>query len=110
VNDEIIGWGKTHFWSYADGPAPAGHYLGGVTVSPESRRQGIARALTQARLDWIWDRSDAAWYVVNPDNLASIELHRQWGFIEVARAARLHTTNFTGGTGLLFRAKCQSRA
>jgi aminoglycoside 6'-N-acetyltransferase I len=105
VGGTIVGWGKTHFWSYADGQAPGGHYLGGVTVIPELRRHGIARALTQARLDWIWGRADSAWYIVNPSNRASIDLHRQWGFAEVARAAKFHTTSFTGGVGLLLQAK-----
>jgi aminoglycoside 6'-N-acetyltransferase I len=101
----IVGWGKTHFWSYADGPAPVGHYLGGVTVIPDLRRRGVARALTQARLDWIWNRADTAWYVVNSANNASIDLHRRWGFTEIARAAQFHTTSFTGGVGLLLMAK-----
>lgn len=105
VSGTIVGWGKTHFWSYADGEAPDGHYLGGVTVIPELRRHGIARALTQARLDWIWERTDSAWYIVNLSNRASIQLHRQWGFTEVARAAKFHTTSFTSGVGLLLRAK-----
>jgi len=105
VGGTIVGWGKAHFWSYADGKSPGGHYLGGVTVIPELRRHGTARALTQARLDWIWGRADSAWYIVNPSNRASIDLHRQWGFAEVARAAKFHTTSFTGGVGLLLQAK-----
>ncbi|MHC6222549.1 GNAT family N-acetyltransferase [Arthrobacter sp. MMS24-S77] len=100
----LLGWGKTHFWSYGDGAAPKGHYLGGVTVRPDSRRCGIGTALTQARLDWIWRRATEAWYVVNASNLASIELHRRWGFVEVARAPSFHTTTFDGGVGILMRA------
>lgn len=107
ADGNIVGWGKTHFWSYSDGPAPAGHYLGGVTVLPRFRRRGIARALTQMRLNWIWARADSAWYIVNPSNQASIDLHREWGFVEVAKAAKFHTTSFSGGVGLLLRAKRQ---
>jgi aminoglycoside 6'-N-acetyltransferase I len=99
----MTGWGKTHYWAGADAPAPAGHYLGGVTVDPSFRRRGIGTALTQARLDWIWQRAGDAWYVVNVDNRASIDLHSRWGFVEVARAARFHTTEFAGGVGLLMR-------
>ncbi|WP_343320448.1 hypothetical protein AAFM46_12870 [Arthrobacter sp. TMP15] len=69
------------------------------------RRHGIARALTQARLDWSWERADSAWYIVDLSNRASIELHCQWGFAEVARAEKFHTTSFTGGVGLLLQAK-----
>ncbi|MCX2748464.1 GNAT family N-acetyltransferase [Arthrobacter sp. MI7-26] len=101
---ELAGWGKTHFWDYDDGLAPKGHYLGGITVQPEHRRSGIGTALTQARLDWIWRRTSEAWYVVNASNLASIELHRRWGFVEVARAPSFHTTQFDGGAGALMRA------
>lgn len=101
---ELVGWGKTHSWDYADGAAPTGHYLGGVTVRPDCRRKGIGTALTQARLDWIWRRASEAWYVVNASNLASIGLHRRWGFAEVARAPGFHTTTFDGGVGILMRA------
>ncbi|WP_284983553.1 GNAT family N-acetyltransferase [Arthrobacter sp. efr-133-TYG-118] len=101
----LLGWGKTHFWDHDDGAAPEGHYLGGVTVRPEHRRGGIGTALTQARLDWIWQRAPEAWYVVNASNVASIELHRRWGFVEVARASSFHTTTFDGGVGILMRAR-----
>lgn len=104
VDGETVGWGKTHFWDYDDGPAPLGHYLGGVTVLPVWRRRGVGAALTAARLQWIWTRAPAAWYVVNARNLASIELHRRWNFTEMARGPKFHTTTFTGGVGLLMRA------
>ncbi|QHK20115.1 GNAT family N-acetyltransferase [Pseudarthrobacter psychrotolerans] len=97
----VIGWGKTHYWDHDDGPAPSGHYLGGVTVLPEWRRLGVGAAMTAARLRWVWARASEAWYVVNAENLASIELHRRWNFTEVARGPRFHTTTFTGGLGLL---------
>lgn len=106
---EVVGWGKTHYWDYSDGPAPAGHYLGGVTVRPAQRRHGVGAALTAARLRWIWDRTPDAWYVVNAGNTASIGMHSAWGFVEVARAARFHTTTFDGGTGLLLRAHLPGR-
>jgi ribosomal protein S18 acetylase RimI-like enzyme len=100
----FLGWGKTHFQDHDDGAAPKGHYLGGLTVRPDCRRSGIETALTQARLDWIWRRAPEAWYVVNAANLASIELHRPWGFVEVASASSFHTTTFDGVVGILMRA------
>ncbi|MCZ2404073.1 GNAT family N-acetyltransferase [Paenarthrobacter sp. Z7-10] len=109
VDKELVGWGKTHCWSYADGPALAGHYLGGVTVAPEWRRRGIGADLAQARLNWIWQRSALAWYVVNASNTASIALHQRWGFAEAARAAKFHSTEFSGGVGLLLRASRERR-
>ncbi|WP_081744780.1 GNAT family N-acetyltransferase [Arthrobacter sp. H14] len=101
----LVGWGKTYYWDYADDPAPAGHYLGGVTVLPAWRRSGIGTALTEVRLEWIWQRSADAWYVVNARNLTSIALHSKWNFVEVARASRFHTTSFIGGAGVLMRAR-----
>lgn len=100
----VVGWAKTHYWDYADGPAPAGHYLGGVTVRPEFRRMGLAAQLTEARLHWMWERAEFAWYVVNARNEASLALHRRWGFWEVARGARFHTVAFDGGEGVLLSA------
>jgi aminoglycoside 6'-N-acetyltransferase I len=98
----VVGWAKTHYWPRGVGSACAGHYLGGVTVAPSHRRQGVADALTAARLEWIRYRSADAWYIVNANNLASIDLHKRWGFEEVARSSRFHSTEFTGGTGILF--------
>ncbi len=104
IQGQVVGWVKTHFWSFSDGLALEGYYLGGVTVMPEWRRRGIGSALTQARLDWIWTRSTAAWCVVNAANLASIDFHARWGFQEVDRSARFHNTKFAGGVGLLMQA------
>ena len=98
----IVGWAKTHYWDHSDGPAAAGHYLGGVTVAPNSRRRGVADALTAARLQWISQRATQAWYVVNAKNMPSMDLHRRWGFHEVARSDRFHSTNFSGGEGIFF--------
>lgn len=101
---EVIGWAKTHWWDRAEGPAPAGHYLGGVTVDPAWRLQGIGTMLTTFRLGWIWERADGAWYVVNATNLASIAMHQKFGFAATSRAAAFHTTTFEGGNGLLMHA------
>ncbi|XAS72226.1 GNAT family N-acetyltransferase [Micrococcaceae bacterium Sec5.1] len=100
----VVGWAKTHYWDHSDGPAPAGYYLGGITVAPHFRRQGVAAELTEARLLWIWKRADSAWYVVNSRNQPSLALHQRWGFEEVARGPGFHTVTFDGGGGLLLKA------
>ncbi len=41
----VVGWAKTHYWDYSDGPAATGHYLGGVTVAPDFRRRGVLPTL-----------------------------------------------------------------
>ncbi|MET4621198.1 GNAT superfamily N-acetyltransferase [Arthrobacter sp. 2762] len=73
-----MGWAKTHYRDHSDGPARAGCYLGGITVARLFRRHGVAAALTEARLLWIWERADSAWYVVNSRNQASLALHQPW--------------------------------
>lgn len=100
----VVGWAKTHYWDFADGPAPDGHYLAGVTVLPDFRRKGLAAELTATRLEWIWDRADRAWYVVNARNRASLALHARWGFREVARGPSFHSVMFDGGEGVLLTA------
>jgi ribosomal protein S18 acetylase RimI-like enzyme len=83
--------------------APAGFYLTGVTVLPRYRRAGLARDFTLARLDWIKERADEAWYFAAVENAASIRLHQQLGFAEVARAPSIHGVDFDAGEGVLFR-------
>ncbi|WP_148234422.1 GNAT family N-acetyltransferase [Cellulomonas flavigena] len=100
----VVGWGQTYHHVTVDDPAPPGHYLGGVTVDPAWRRRGVAHALTATRVQWVAQRVAEVFYVVNPRNLASIELHRPWGFAEVTRAARLTGIEFDGGVGILMRA------
>lgn len=103
----VVGWAQTYLHTEPQDAAPAGHYLGGVTVDPGWRRRGVAVALTEARLRWLTDRAervDHVFYVVNPANRASIDLHHRWGFEEVLRADTLTGVRFTGGTGILMRA------
>ena len=100
----MVGWAQTYHHTTIVDAAPAGHYLGGLTVDPGWRRQGIATTLTDARMAWIAQRADQAYYVVNATNDASINLHRRWSFVEIARAPQLTGIPFTGGAGLLMRA------
>ncbi|WP_277208625.1 GNAT family N-acetyltransferase [Isoptericola croceus] len=100
----VVGWAKTHLYPRPDGVAPAGHYLGGVTVHPAWRRRGVATALTEVRMAWIGTGTNRAFYVVNAGNAASIALHKRWGFREVARGPSFHSVTFTGGAGLLMAA------
>jgi aminoglycoside 6'-N-acetyltransferase I len=102
---ELVGWAQTRHHMRLSDAAPVGHYLAGVTVSPDHRRRGIARALTSARMTWIATRANEAYYVVNPRNRASIDLHSRWGFEEVLRAEVLTGVTFSGGIGLLMRAR-----
>jgi ribosomal protein S18 acetylase RimI-like enzyme len=89
VDDAIVGAGKTHFQAHPGAGAPVGHYLGGLSVHPDHRRRGLGLALTRARIDWVWQRSDAVYYFTDEDNTASIRLHAGLGFEEIARVPTL---------------------
>jgi ribosomal protein S18 acetylase RimI-like enzyme len=105
----IVGYGRARlFRPGPDAPAdtgPLGYYLTGVFVAPDRRHGGIGTALTRARLDWIGERADAAWFFANARNAASIELHRRFGFEEVSRRFSFPGLTFDGGEGILFRAR-----
>ncbi len=63
----------------------------------------IGRALTEERLAWIRGRAREAWYFANARNDASLELHRQLGFVEVTRTFWYPAVSFDGGEGVLCR-------
>lgn len=91
-----------------DAPAntvPEGYYLLGVVVAPEARRRGVARALTRARLDWIAERADVAFYFAHSENRASHAAHDEFGFVEVSRDFSYPRVTFEGGEGVLFRVR-----
>ena len=84
--------------------APDGWYLNGLVVAGGYRRRGLGRALTRARCLWVWDRGETVHFVVNDQNRASMDLHREVGFREVTRDFELPGVSFTGGEGVLFSA------
>jgi ribosomal protein S18 acetylase RimI-like enzyme len=106
---EVVGFGRIAYCvPAADAPpnaAPPGWYLGGVIVGPAHRRVGIGRELTRWRLAWLRERGvTEAWFVVNADNRASIDLHAALGFHEVTRNFVQPGVVFSGrGEGILFR-------
>ena len=112
--NDIVGFGKVRYLSEDGGAgvgaAPEGWYLTGVVVDPRVRRRGVGARLTAERLTWIAERSSEAYYFANVRNRVSIELHRSFGFAEVARGAEFAGVSFAGGEGVLFRADlAQSR-
>jgi ribosomal protein S18 acetylase RimI-like enzyme len=102
---KVIGYGRVlRFRAAPDAPAstsPDGFYLIGLGISAGHRRQGLARAITQARLEWIAARATEAWYFTNARNEASLRLHAQLGFHEVTRDFVFPGVDFDGGTGVL---------
>jgi ribosomal protein S18 acetylase RimI-like enzyme len=104
LNGAIVGFGQAHrLDEHPVDHAPSGWYLTGVTVLPGHRRTGLGHDLTAARIDWMAERTDVAWYFANARNAASIDLHARLGFVEVSRCASIHGIAFAGGEGVLFR-------
>jgi ribosomal protein S18 acetylase RimI-like enzyme len=103
----VVGYGRAHRFARPDDAdadcAPEGYYLLGLLVEQQSRRLGVAAALTQARLNWVAARAPEAWYFTNVQNVASIRLHERFGFRETTRRFSFPNEDFDGGEGALFR-------
>ncbi|MDR0346301.1 MAG: GNAT family N-acetyltransferase [Nocardiopsaceae bacterium] len=102
ANSQVIGYGRVAGLE-ADEAAPgtpAGYYLSGVVVEPAWRRRGVATALTQARLRWVFGHADEAFYVAGADNTASLHLHAALGFKEMKR---FRSERSAGGEDVLSR-------
>ena len=107
VEGHVVGFGRAgHLEPHVDKPAdtiPDGWYLLGLVVVDAWRRQGIGRALTDARLAWIAQHADEAFYYANARNRASLDLHQAMGFEEVSRRFSGPGIAFDGGEGVLCR-------
>jgi GNAT superfamily N-acetyltransferase len=86
-----------------DSTAPDGWYLLGLVVDPVSRRHGIGRELTRARLAWLRTRTHRVWYFASSANLASIDLHAELGFDLAANNIEVPGVAFTA-SGQLYSA------
>ena len=77
ANGQVVAYGRaTELAADEAAPGtPAGYYLRGVLVEPALRRRGIALALTQTRLRWVFACADEVFYVAGADNIASLRLH-----------------------------------
>jgi ribosomal protein S18 acetylase RimI-like enzyme len=106
AGDVVAGFGRAdYFIPPQDAPAntaPEGWYLNGVIVCPEYRRHGIGAKLTRARLTWIAQRQSKAFYFASALNLATIDLHKAFGFRELTRDFYYPRVSFEGGVGILF--------
>lgn len=87
LEDVLVAYGQARFLSRGDSAdfdsGPSGWFLSGVVVAPECRRRGIASRLTQARLDLLRETSQVVYYAAEPNNVATMGLHKQFGFDEV---------------------------
>jgi ribosomal protein S18 acetylase RimI-like enzyme len=113
IDGSAVAFGKCRYSERPADPAPdagpEGWYLAGLIVDEAHRRRGVGRRLTAVRMDWIAARADVAYYFANARNAASIALHREFGFEELARRFTLPGAVFEGGEGILFRARLAPR-
>ncbi len=105
ADGKLVGWAATKYWPDHDGAAPPGHYLMGISVAPEHRRQGIGQALIGARIEWIRHRAEDVMFFVNAINSGSLAAHQCWPFQEISRGTQFRGIQFVGGLGLLFHAQ-----
>ena len=106
--ERVLGYARTWYHDRAEDAVPEagprGWYLAGVIVDPAARRRGVALALTRARLAWIAERTDEAFYFCSNRNRVSIALHEHLGFEEQFRGVWMPSCTFTDSVGVLFRA------
>lgn len=106
IGGEIVGYARAGLFvapeKNKDIWAPEGYYLLGVLVKPSFRRQGVATELTRARLTWISQRADHAWFFANAANETSVLFHKRFGFTENSRCFSYPGVSFVGGQGILF--------
>ncbi len=105
IDGEIVGFGRAAYIAQPPDAAadwiPEGWYLVGVVVVDAWRRAGIGRMLTAARLAWIAERAERAYYFTNARNQVSLDLHRKLGFRELSRSFTGPDIQFDGGHGVL---------
>lgn len=104
-NSQVLGYARAAWLDPGSegGRAPRGWYLTGLVVSADSRRHGVGRRLTEARLTRIADESSEVWYFANERNHVSIHLHERIGFQPHTRDFEIPGVTFEGGSAVLFR-------
>ena len=102
---EIIGFGRSIYYdlekTQVTYPAPSGWYLSGVVVKSKFRRRYIGYRIIKERLIRISENSNEAYFVVNSNNKASIELHKKIGFKKIDEGEGFLNIKFDGGNGYL---------
>ena len=103
---DVVGYGWVSYLTpveHGGRNAPDGWYLSGVVVAPAFRRRGVGRRLTQARVEWVLERGEPAFYAVSGSNRASRALHAELGFRELTDDFTIPGVVFGRGDGILCR-------
>jgi GNAT superfamily N-acetyltransferase len=64
---------------------PTGWYLRGLKFHPDWRRMGVAREITNRRLEWLKKRAETIFVFLNDDTKETIPMYHELGFKEVSR-------------------------
>ncbi len=107
-NGQVVGYGRLSLITNTTPnpyPKPKAWWLTGLGVKNDFRRKGIARKLTEKRIQFIQSKKEDLYYVSNSKNLASIKLHEHFGFKKVSEAPGYGSVSFDGGLGYLFQLK-----
>lgn len=84
--------------------SPEGWYGMGIMVNSKFRRQNIARFISLCRIDVLKKMGVKEFYsIVDSNNLTSMRMHQEFGYIEVSRAEGFLHLKFNEGTGVLFK-------
>lgn len=73
-------------------------------VSTKFRRQNIARFISLNRIEVLKQMNVKEIYsIVDSNNLTSMKMHQEFGYIEIARADGFLHLKFNEGNGVLFK-------
>ena len=78
----------------------------GLLVRPDFRSQGVGKALTDYRMNFLSKITKSAFYMTNETNKISIDLHKSYGFKQIDRGPGFLNLDFISEfneQGVLFR-------
>lgn len=109
LNDEVVGFCR--FLHSSSLPTqkkayqgPEGWYGMGIMVSSKYRRRNIARFISSSRVNVLKNLGVREFYsIVDSNNLTSMKMHHEFGYVEVARANGFLHLKFNDSAGVLFK-------
>lgn len=86
--EALVGYGRAGYFDPLSGKsiyglrddAPKGFYLKGLLVEESVRRFGVGKQLTHLRGNWVKEKSDRIYCVLQNSNLPSLKMHEALGY------------------------------
>lgn len=109
LNNEVVGFCRFYHSSGLPShkniyPSPEGWYGMGIMVDSKFRRQNIARFISLSRIDVLKKMGVKEFYsIVDSNNLTSMKMHQEFGYLEISRAEGFLHLKFNEGKGILFK-------